>query len=371
MNKKINYLKSRPVVAALMAASLLGACGGGGGQDLSGDAMPESVRMTWFGITNWHYQIGDLGVMLDGEVSFPASTPNPATVSRAYAALKTHGTVDVMLVGHVHPDHSVSMPEWLKQTGKHAYAPQAVCDAAVKYGVPAAQCTAINGGEKFELSPYVTMRVVRWVHSVGCGVFDTGTDGANGGGPSSYGFLFTARTKAKQLTWFVHDSGAGGAELLTDRIANGRNFGAPLSNLAAAMKDAKIDNFELWVPGPESRTVQQARVIVPAFGVKYFIPHHIAERPSSTGPFNLLTGPQYLYSKADFPKLTAFLASNNVAEFIPVNYMDAWSYDATGVKVLDNADAKALLGLPASGPGPMALGPNPRLGTGTLECAED
>lgn len=370
MNKKMSYLKLRPVIAALLAANLLVACGGGG-KDLASAAMPETVRMTWFGITNWHYQIGDLGVMLDGEVSFPATTANPATVTRAYAALKTHGSVDVMLVGHVHPDHSVSMPEWMKQTGKHAYAPQAVCDAAVKYGVPASQCTAINGGEKFQLSPYVTMRVVRWVHSVGCGVFDTGTDGANGGGPASYGFLFTVQTKAKLLTWFVHDSGAGGAELLANRIANGQNFGAPLSNLAAAMKDAKIDNFELWVPGPESRTVQQARVIVPVYGVKYFIPHHIAERPSSTGPFNLLTGAQYLYSKADFPKLTTFLASNNVQEFIPVNYMDAWSYDATGVKALDNADAKALLGLPASGPGPMALGPNPRLGAGTLECPED
>jgi len=28
---------------------------------------PSNVRMTWYGITNWHYQIGDVGVSLDGE----------------------------------------------------------------------------------------------------------------------------------------------------------------------------------------------------------------------------------------------------------------------------------------------------------------
>ena len=38
---------------------------------------PESVRMTWFGITNWHYQIGDLGIMLDGAVSFKSRRPRP------------------------------------------------------------------------------------------------------------------------------------------------------------------------------------------------------------------------------------------------------------------------------------------------------
>jgi hypothetical protein len=360
--------------AAAIAASTLvlavSACGGGGDDDPLA-AAPDNVRMTWFGITNWHYQIGDLGVMLDGEVSFPANAPVPAMVTKASAALQKHGTVDVLLVGHVHPDHSVSMPEWGKQTGKHIYAPQPVCDKVVAYGLPATQCTGINGGETFKLNDYVTMRVVRWVHSVNCGVFDNGTDGLNGGGPSTYGFLFTVQTKTKLLTWFVHDSGAGGAELVTDRVVAGVDYGAPLSNLAAAMKDAKLDKFELWVPGPESRTISQARVIVPAFSPKYFIPHHIDERPSSTGPFNLLTGPQYLYLKTDFPKLTAFLSVNNIAEFIPVGYMDAWTYDATGVTAVDNADTKALLGLPATGPGPMPLGLNPRAGTGTLECPED
>lgn len=360
-------------IATAAALSIgLSACGGGGDDSPNPlAAAPDNVRMTWFGITNWHYQIGTLGVMLDGEVSFPANKPVPDMVTKAYTALQKHGTVDILLVGHVHPDHSISMPEWGKQTGKHIYAPKPVCDASVTYGLPASQCTAINGGETFKLDQFTTMRVVRWVHSVNCGVFDTGTDGLNGGGPSTYGFLFTVQTKKKLLTWFVHDSGAGGQELVTNRVAGGVDYGAPLSNLAAAMKDASLDSFELWVPGPESRTIQQARVIVPAFSPKYFIPHHIDERPSSTGPFNLLTGPQYLYLKTDFPLLTAFLATNKVAEFVPVGYMDAWTYDATGVAAIDNADTKALLGLPASGPGPMALGLNPRAGTGTLECPGD
>ena len=31
--------------------------------------MPKEVRMTWFGISNFHYQIGELGILLDGAVT--------------------------------------------------------------------------------------------------------------------------------------------------------------------------------------------------------------------------------------------------------------------------------------------------------------
>ena len=71
----MNPKKSRialAVSAAVLASAMVAACGGDGSRE------PENVRMTWFGITNWHYQIGDAGILLDGEtISDFAADPKP------------------------------------------------------------------------------------------------------------------------------------------------------------------------------------------------------------------------------------------------------------------------------------------------------
>jgi len=72
---------------------------------------PQSMHMTWFGVTNWHYQIGNVGILLDGETISAGTTPNPASVTQAYNSLKRNGSVDVILVGHDHPDHTIQLPE--------------------------------------------------------------------------------------------------------------------------------------------------------------------------------------------------------------------------------------------------------------------
>src|SRR5215468_1656693 len=64
-------VKVRHRVASVALAAIMTTAGAVAASAQS--AAPRSVRMTWFGITNWHYQIGDLGIMLDGAVSFRSS----------------------------------------------------------------------------------------------------------------------------------------------------------------------------------------------------------------------------------------------------------------------------------------------------------
>lgn len=349
------------------AASLV-ACGGGG----SDSNAVDNVRMTWFGITNWHYQIGKVGILLDGETisDFSSASPLPTvpSVVKAFNTIKLRGNIDVILVGHEHGDHGVQVPEWAKQTGKQVYAPPAVCATVVKYGVPASQCTSLKGGETIKLSDAVTVRVVRWVHSVsGCTGFGNGV-----AGPETFGFLISTVTNARPtqpLQLFVSDSGMGGKDLTTPLVANGIKYGSPMENLTAAMAAAGATSLDLWQGGPESRVVTQARMVVPAFNVKTFMPHHLGVRANSVSEFKLEYGLHFPYDTNEQPLLRDFLAASKVPQVVPVNYWDAWTFSSTGVTTAESTNQKAIYGIPASGPGPGKQGENPR--AGQLECVGD
>jgi hypothetical protein len=360
---------------AVVAAWALPGCGGGSTGPVleSAQAMqpeesqrpPKSMEMTWFGITNWHYQIGSVGILLDGETKNQRAL-DAASVARAIASLQRNGTIDVILVGHDHGDHSAQIPEWAKQIGKPIYAPGSVCSKLVAAGLPASQCTTLLGGEKIALDRHVDVHVVRWVHSVDCDELSNGT-----GGPETFGFLITARTHKKDetLNVYVSDSGAGGPDLTTPRIANGITYGSPLSNLAAAVKAAGLSHIDIWQGGPESRMVYQARTIVPAFDVRTFMPHHLNARANAQSAFSLTYGMHYPYSLDDQPKLKAFLEASGVPQVFPTNYFDRWIYSKEGLEKVANTEAKADWGLPPEGPGPGVPGPNPR--AGELECPQD
>ncbi|APW40875.1 hypothetical protein RD110_22155 [Rhodoferax koreense] len=324
--------------------------------------------MTWFGITNWHYQIGTAGLLLDGETKSSAATPDVASVTKAFNTIKLRGNIDYILVGHEHVDHAVQVPEWAKQTGKPVYAPTAVCAAVVKYGNPASQCTSLKGGETIRVNEDITVRVVRWVHSVsGCTAFGNGTNG-----PETFGFLISAKTRdrpGQPLQLYVSDSGAGGKDLTTPRVADGVTYGSPMDNLKAAMAAAGATQLDLWQGGPESRVVTQARLVVPTFKVKTFMPHHLGVRGNSVSEFNLEYGLHFPYFPDEQPLLRDFLKSSGVPQVVPVNYWDAWTFDASGVKTTESTNQKAAYGIPATGPGPGKQGENPR--AGALECAGD
>ena len=366
---------------AASAIIILGLTGCGSGSDDDDDdkvvesQAPTEVRTTWFGISNWHYQIGDLGFILDGEVVNAGREPSPAAVTKALDALKLRGSVDFFLVGHEHRDHALQIPEYARQTGKPIYAPASVCKAVVDYGNPESQCTTINGGETFKMNDFVTVRVVRWLHSLTCDQVGTGSEGVE-----TFGFLITTQTpdKDKPLTIYASDSGAGGPDLFIPRVVNKgtpeeKTYGAPFTNLANAVKDAGVESIDLWQGGPESRVVNQARVLMPAFNIKYFQPHHLGTRATmvdgvSVG-FSLEYGLHFPYLPSEVPKLTAYMESEGVEAQNPLNYFDAWTLNKDSFTVSDNANVKAIYGLPATGPGPGKQGPNPR--AGQLECAND
>ena len=370
MQKKAQFRRTGLAVAAA-AALAIGAAACGGGDD--GPAPPSEIRTTWFGISNWHYQIGDVGFILDGEVVNSGRAPNPAAVTKALNALKLKGTVDFFLVGHEHGDHALQIPEYAKQTGKPIYAPKAVCAAVTAYGNPASQCTSIDGGETFKINEFITVRAVRWLHSLDCDQIGTGAEGVE-----TFGFLITARTTDRTLTVYVSDSGAGGNDLFIPRVVGKgtpqeKTYGSPFTNLANAVKAAGVPNIDLWQGGPESRVVNQARVLMPTFGIKYFQPHHLGTRATqvdgvSVG-YKLEYGLHFPYLPSEMPKLTAFMDSAGVVAQNPLNYFDAWVLNKDGFKTADNAAVKAVYGLPATGPGPGKQGPNPR--SGQLECPND
>lgn len=316
--------------------------------------------MTWFGISNFHYQIGELGILLDGAVGYPSRDPDPEVVKKVREALLLKGTIDYVLLGHLHSDHSVDTPEWLKQTSATFIGSAAACAEAAEYGIEPSRLKAVEGGEVFHLSRHVEMHVVKWVHSVG-----VGATSPLSGGIETFGFLFKIQTPAKELTMYLSDSGAGGTELVKEHIVDGENRGAPLSNLGLAMKAAGLQTFELWQPGPESRIVTQARVIVPTFRPRWLMPHHLGAR----GGFDLFGGLHYAFKPEEVPKLMSVLDAFDVPLVPPVNYFDAWVYDRDGLRSVDNALVKTTLGLPAQGPGPNPQGPNPR--AGDLEGPDD
>ncbi|WP_243724509.1 MBL fold metallo-hydrolase [Pigmentiphaga sp. D-2] len=367
--------------AGVAGATLLAACGGSGGSSATPPdplaKAPEKVLMTWFGITNWHYQIGDKGVLLDGEVVNGGRSPNVDAVTKAHKALTEvkdqPRSIDVILLGHIHPDHSIQIPEWAKQTGKTVYGPPAICNAITSYGLPAEQCVGLKGGEVIKLDEFSEIHAVRWNHSVSCGAFSNGVTG-----PETFGFLFVVQTRSgKKVNWYVSDSGAGGPDLTAPRVVttteNGVQktitYGSPIANLTEAMKKAGVTALDVWQGGPESRMVYQARTVVPLYGVKLFMPHHLNARAAQRQGFSLEYGMHYAYSEDDQPKLKEFLSTVGVPQVWPTNYFDAWTFDADGVKVASNAEMKAVYGLPATGPGPGTQYPNPR--AGDLECDYD
>lgn len=375
MKRRMAWMSSAAIVATVAGVA---ACGGGDGDNTPSmpDPLanaPTQVRTTWFGISNWHYQIGDKGFILDGEVVNSGRTPTPAAVTKALTALKKKGSVDFFLVGHEHGDHALQIPEYAKQTGKTIYAPAAVCTAVVAYGNPASQCITLKGGETIKVDDFVTIRSVRWLHSLDCGEVGNGVAGVD-----TFGFLITTKTRDKVMNVYVSDSGAGGVDLFIPRVTGKGTaaevvYGSPFSNLADAVRQSGSPTIDLWQGGPESRVVNQARVLMPAFGIKYFQPHHLGTRATlvdgvSVG-YKLEYGLHFPYNTAEVPKLTDYLKSVNTLALNPSNYFDAWVLTKDSFVTSDNAVVKADYGLPATGPGPGKQGPNPR--SGQLECTGD
>jgi L-ascorbate metabolism protein UlaG (beta-lactamase superfamily) len=359
-------------------------------------AQPTHVRLTWMSVTNWLFEVGTTRILMDGyitripEAAFSGvgfatatpTTPDEPSIQRLIDALGDNGKIDFILTGHSHFDHSFDTAVWAKLTGARIIGSRSTCLQAVAQGVPAAQCTAVEGGEVLPLGDQVTVRVVRWNHSgdvstpmgrvlytpmelvkspsilAGSEGLRPGTlqDFPNGGGARAY--LFTAITATGPVSWFY--SNTGNADTFQQPEAIDEQFfraqGLPLDNLVivtqtsvpqenlrAAMKEAGLDQVEMWI-GYSDRSL--AAVVGKILRPKVHIPHHWDGLFSS-----FFAGAPYPYTAAEgADDVAAALKTQSIVLLPPQQYMDTYQLTAQGVTPIANEEIKKQLGLPPTPP---------------------
>ena len=349
------------VVVAICAASMAAQRG----------AAPSSVDITWMSISNVYYEVGDLKVLTDGYITrIPQSTffggggglgqsreafaPDVLAVTRVMQALGGPAAVNLLLTGHSHFDHSFDTAVWSRLTGARIVGSKTTCFQAIAQKIPPASCTPVEGGETMRLADGVTMRVVRWNHSgdsktnpeqhnpvelTAPPVPDPKTGGLhpgvaedfpNGGG--NRGYLFVVDGPGGRFSWFFQNS-ASVADLAEPLVVNGRDYGAPLANLEAAMKDAKLESVDLWIG---SGGAALANLVLPILKPKAFLPVHW---DGLWGAFDAGVTRPY----AD-PAFESLLAARAVTLVRPAQYMDKWRLDRQGVRAVANDAVKRRLG---------------------------
>jgi hypothetical protein len=360
-------MRSKLLLTAAACLSLVGP------PAVAAPAGPHEVELSWMSIANWYFKLGDLRIVMDGYITrvpgppfFVASQQFPAdvyaytqgpygvdvpSVTRVKEALPANGQLDYVLAGHSHFDHTWDTPTWSKLTGAPIIGGLSTCYQAMTQGV--GQCTVVNGGEKIELGSGVTMRVVRFNHSgnasnpiqhfarelSGPPVPDPATGGLragvgedypNGGGGRA--FLFTIDNPGGKLSFFVQNS-ASAFDLDQDIVVDGVNYGSPLGNLAAAMRDAGLTSVDAWIG---TGGVAVARLIVPVIHPKVYIPNHW------DGLFNSF------WAGMPFPfkdvNLSAYLDAQGITLMPQHQYFDTYRLDASGVTMKPNHAVKQKLG---------------------------
>ena len=330
-----------------------------------------SVKLTWFSIGNWGFETSDVNIVIDGYMTrIPANyfaggggqlgltkkgyPIDKAAVDKMRGLLAADQPVKYLLTGHSHFDHSFDTPYWAQKTGAKIIGSPTTCFQAQAMGIAKEKCTAVHGGESFQLSDTVSMWVVLWNHSgthegnpeqhdpveltappmpdadgnLRAGVAE---DFPNGGG--NRGFLFKITTPSRVMSLFWTNSGSA-VDLQLDTVINGTNYGSPLQSLAKAMSSAGLTSVDLWIAGGVEPV---ARYVVPILHPAVFIPNHLGdffqwfERGYDNGPF------------VD-PVLTNYLKSVNVKLMLPVQYLDRFDLTPSGVAAVPNPDQKKAYG---------------------------
>ena len=355
------------VLSSLACLSVVAACAT---TARSSAGRPSHVDITWMSVTNMYYELGPLHVVTDGYLTriprsaFSGGTtglahsvaqkPDEATVARVLGALGGSRSVNLLLTGHSHFDHSFDTGTWSRLTGARVIGSRTTCLQVEAEGLPRERCTPVVGGEKIQLSDGVTMYVVRWNHSGDLAVNpeqhnpvelsavpsrDPVTGGLrpgladdfpNGGGARAY--LFVVDGADGRFSWFFQNS-ASPVDLAVPIVVDGVNYGAPIQNLRRAMNDAGLNSVDLWIG---AGGVAIAKLVLPILKPKAYLPVHW---DNFWTPFSAGVDRAY----ADAP-LEALLASQHVTLIRPVQYMDKWRLDRAGVRAVENALVKTQLG---------------------------
>jgi hypothetical protein len=333
-------------------------------------AAPDHVDITWMSIANMHFDLGAQQIVADGyitrlpqEIFFGggggfASTrramqPDAAAVREVFDAIGGKSAVKLLLTGHSHWDHSFDTATWAKLSGARVIGSPTTCLQTRAAGIPRRRCRPVYGGEKITLARGVDMYVIRWNHSGNSAqnaeqhdpvelreipaVDATGglragvaEDFPNGGGNRAY--LFKIDGPAGSFSWLFQDS-ASAVDLRQEIVVDGRNYGAPLENLRAAMKAAGLSAVDLWI-ATGGRDV--AELVLPVIRPKAYLPVHW---DGLFGAFK--AGPPQPYADA---ALEALLAEAGVRRIVPLQYMDRWRLDSQGIRPVDNTAVKRKLG---------------------------
>jgi L-ascorbate metabolism protein UlaG (beta-lactamase superfamily) len=365
------------LLLALVALQLASACASAAppaspAASVSPPSSEPHVDLTWLSMANVHFQIGSLGVLGDGYVTrLPQSTfldeslvrstapalPDTAMVASVLGAIGGAPSVQLILSGHSHFDHSFDTAVWSRLTGSRIIGPASTCFQTLAQEIPAARCTTVLGGEEIPLGASLTMRVVRWNHSgdptlnpdqhnpsellapprrdpaTGGLQPGLGEDFPNGGG--GRGYLFTLDGPDGRVSWFWQNS-ASPVNLHLPIVVNGTSYGAPLDNLRAAMRDAGLESVDLWI-GTGGAPI--AALVLPVLKPKAYLPIHW---DGLFAPF--LGGVPAAYADT---ALEARLTRDGVRLVRPQQYLDRWRLDRAGVHPIANDSARLALGLPA------------------------
>jgi len=120
---------------------------------------------------------------------------------------------------------------------------------------------------------------------------------------------------------------------LLSKMTVGVGFGAPLDDLKAAMSAAKVTSVDLWIG---SSALAVAKLVAPVLKPKAYLPVHW---DGLFGAFEVGVPKPY----AD-PAVETFLSASGVNVVKPVQYMDKWRLDRTGIRPVANAAVKKRLG---------------------------
>jgi hypothetical protein len=148
----------------------------------SDDTSVSHVDITWLSVTNMYFEVGQRKIIADSYITrVPrdlfyggggglANTSRPfksdvAAVKEVLDAIGGPSSVDLLLTGHSHFDHSFDTATWSKLTGASIMGAPTTCFQAEAEGISPRRCTALYGDEKIVLSDALTMYVVRWNHS--------------------------------------------------------------------------------------------------------------------------------------------------------------------------------------------------------------
>jgi hypothetical protein len=333
-------------------------------------AAPDHVDITWMSIANMQFDLGEQQIVVDGyitrlpkEIFFGgggglattrrAMLPDEVAVRRVYDAIGGKAAVKLLLTGHSHWDHSFDTAIWAKLAGARVIGPLTTCLQTRAEKLPARRCTPVFGGERLSLGRGMELYVIRWNHSGnsvrnpeqhdpveltaapqpdGAGALRAGVteDFPNGGG--SRAFLFVVDGPRGRFSWLFQDS-ASALDLATPIVVGGRNYGAPLDNLRAAMRAAHLESVDLWI-ATGGREVGE--LVLPVLKPRAYLPVHW---DGLFGEF--LAGPAQPFADAALEQL---LAAAGIPLLRPVQYMDKWRLDHDGVRPIDNTAVKRTLG---------------------------